>query len=109
MKIGFTPVRRDDRLELQRAGDVLILNGETFDFGPLPEGAILPAEAIDSDWFVGSVERIEGELHLTLLLPHGPHAPNATRFPAPLKVESDGPVVVPPWAEPAKEDDNAED
>jgi hypothetical protein len=105
MKISFSPVRRDEQLELHRAGDVLTINGEAFDFGPLPEGATLPAEAIDSDWFAGPVERIDGELHLTLVLPHGPQAPEATRFPAPLDLGGDGPVDVPVWAEPEEEED----
>ena len=109
MKLTFTPMRRDDRLELHRTGDVLTINGEAFDFGPLPEGATLPREAIDSDWFAGPVERIGGVLHVSLILPHGPHAPDATRVPAPLEIEGDGSVVVPAWAEPAEEDDNAED
>ena len=98
MKIAFSPVRRDDRLDLHRAGDVLTINGEDFDFGPLPEGATLPLDAIESDWFAGPVNRINGKLHLTLVLPHGPEAPEATRFPAPAEVAGDGPVEVPKWS-----------
>ena len=111
MKINFSPMRRDEPLELHREGDVLTVNGEDFDFGPLPEGAMLPAEAMDSDWFSGPLERIEGKLHLVLTLPHGPQAPEATRFPAPLEVEADGPVEVPLWSEPNPhlEDEDGED
>jgi hypothetical protein len=98
MKISFSPMRRDDRLILHRAGDVLMINGRAFDFGPLPEGAALLREAIDSEWFAGPVERIGGELHLVLLLPHGSKAPEATRYPAPLHLDCDGPVSVPAWS-----------
>jgi hypothetical protein len=104
MKITFSPVRRDEQLALHRAGDVLTINGEPFDFGPLPEGATLPLEAIDSDCFAGPVERIEGELHLTLVLPHGPRAPEGTRFPAPLVVTEDGLIDVPAWSVPQLEE-----
>ena len=109
MKLTFTPMRRDDRLELHRTGDMLTINGEAFDFGPLPEGATLPREAIDSAWFAGPVERIGGVLHVSLILPHGPHAPEATRFPAPLEIEGDGSVPVPVWSEVEEEENNAKD
>ena len=57
--------------------------------------ATLPAEAIDSDWIVGDVSRIDGELHLTLRLPHGPNPSQAVAFPAPLTVLGDGPIPLP--------------
>lgn len=106
MHITFSPARSDARLDLARAGDVLTINGADFDFGPLAEGATLPAEAIDSAWFVGPVERSGGELSVVLLLPHGPDAPEATRFPAPIEVAGDGPIAVPAWsvAEEGEED-----
>ena len=107
MKITFSPVRRDAELRCHRAGDVLTLNGEAFDFGPLPEGAHLPAEAIESDWFAGPVERIGGELHLVLYLPHGAHAPEATRFPAPVSMTADGLVPLPPYDVPGTENADA--
>ncbi|MEE1706884.1 hypothetical protein [Pseudomonas aeruginosa] len=34
----------DEHLMLSRAGDVLTVNGQAFDFTPLPEGGELPAE-----------------------------------------------------------------
>ena len=109
MQIAFSPVRRNETLTLHRAGDVLTINGEAFDFGPLPDGATLPREAIDSDWFAGPVERIDGLLHLTLVLPHGPHAPEATRYPAPVVLTGDGPVALPPQSLTAPEDEHVED
>jgi hypothetical protein len=95
MHLTFSPMRRDDLLTLTRSGDVLTINGAAFDFSPLPEGATLPPEAIDSDWFAGPVEQIGGILHLTLILPHGASAPQETRFPTPLTVTGDGPVTLP--------------
>lgn len=95
MHITLSPVRLDETLAATRAGDVLTLNGEAFDFGPLPEGATLPAEAVDSEWIVGPVSRIDGELHLTLRLPHGPNPSRAVAFPEPVTVTQDGPIPLP--------------
>lgn len=95
MIINLSPVRMEETLTLDREGDRLYLNGELFDFGPLPDGATLPAVAISSDWFAGEVSRIGGQLHLALRLPHGPNAPESTRFPIPITVKNDGPVELP--------------
>lgn len=97
MHLTFSPMRRDDRLSLSRAGDVLTINGVAFDFGPLPDGATLPRAAVDCEWLAGPVERIGGVLHLTLILPHGPNAPEATRFPEPITVTGDGPITLPAY------------
>lgn len=95
MHITWSPVRLDETLTAFRAGEVLTINGEAFDFGPLPEGATLPAEAIDSPWIVGPVSRIDGELHMTLRLPHGPNPSQAVAFPEPIHVTEDGPIPLP--------------
>lgn len=99
MQINLSPVRMDEQLTLDREGDVLYVNGEAFDFGPLLEGATLPWGAVLSDWFPGTVDRIDGELHLTIRLPHGPNAPYSTRFPQPITVMEDGPVDLPIYDE----------
>ncbi|WP_209427529.1 DUF4376 domain-containing protein [Pararhodobacter sp. SW119] len=102
MRIAFSPIRRDGTLSLERAGDTLLLNGTAFDFAPLPEGAMLPPEAMDGDWFAGPVERIAGVLHLALFLPHGRDAAEAARFPAPITVAVDGPIALPGASSPAR-------
>ena len=51
-----------ERLVLSRAGDVLTVNGQAFDFTPLPDGGELPAEAIGSEWFAGPALRRAGRL-----------------------------------------------
>ena len=95
MQIKLNPQRRDDQLTVVKQGDALIVNGVTYDFSPLPEGATLPAEAIDSDLFSGPVERVNGEIVLTLTLPHGPNPSHAVAFPEPINVTADGPVELP--------------
>lgn len=78
-----------------KTGDVLTLNGETFDFSQLREGDTLPAAAIESEWITGTVERIEGVLHLSLRLPQGPSPSQAVAFPEPIHVTEDGPIPLP--------------
>lgn len=95
MIISLSPQRSDGGLSIDRSGDTLILNHQTLDFSQLPEGATLPAESITSNWVAGPVERINGELHMTLRLPHGPNPPKHVAFPEPLIVTEDGPVTLP--------------
>lgn len=95
MQITLSPVRSDDALTLEKQGDTLTVNSESYDFSQLADGETLPGEAIDSPWFAGPVERISGELHLTLRLPHGPNASEAERFPEPITVTEDGPIALP--------------
>lgn len=69
MIIYLGPQYSDSSLLVSRQGDVLTINGEEFDFSPVSEGATLPWEALNSDYFRGSVERIDGKLHIRLILP----------------------------------------
>ncbi|HHM0555336.1 TPA: hypothetical protein ACRDQR_000656 [Pseudomonas aeruginosa] len=85
----------DERLSLSRAGDVLTVNGQAFDFTPLPEGGELPTEAIGSELFAGPVARRDGRLELTLRFPLAADASAAARFPEPLLIEADGPLELP--------------
>jgi hypothetical protein len=96
MNITFTPMRRDDTLMLMlsRSGDTLTINSEAFDFSGIPDGATLPRDAIACDWLASDVERIGGAIHLTLILPHGPNAPQETLFPVAI-TPTDGVIVLP--------------
>jgi hypothetical protein len=75
-------------------GDVITVNGDEYDFGPLEEGDVLPSGAIDSQYFTSEVSRINGVIQLTLVLPHEFDAPESMTFPKPLDV-GDGPVPIP--------------
>ena len=94
MQITFSPQFRPP-VVYSRAGDVLTIDGEDFDFSDVLDGDTLPAEAVSSDMVVGDVSRIAGVLHLTLILPHGINAPETTRFPEPITLEGDGLVTLP--------------
>ena len=90
MHITLSPIRMDTPLVAVRAGDTLILNGVAHDLGALPEG---------QTW-VALAERVAGLWHVVLLLPHGPDAPDQTLYPAPVVIEGDGPVPLPPFDAP---------
>lgn len=95
MKIHWSPIRMDETYTLERDGDIVTVNDEIFNFSSLPEGATLPASAIDNKFFCGPVEKIDGELHLTMLLPHGADASEAARFPTVMDVTENGLVEMP--------------
>lgn len=98
MLINFSPRRMDiDNFLLDVEGDILYVNGEDFDFGPLNEGDSLPASAVDSPWFDGTITRTNGVIVLTVVLPHGANAPEERRFPQPINTAEDGPVELPPY------------
>lgn len=97
MKIILSPTRCETQLSVSVIGDTLIVNDVAFDFGPLAEGAILPTEAVASDWFTGPVTRLNGQIEVTLALPHGAVAPHQTLFPDPVVTTTNGPVALPPY------------
>ena len=95
MKINLIPQRREDSLHVIKSGDVLTVNGEVFDFSPMGDGDTLPATAINSFWFLNKVERIDGELEMTLLFPNPWNYSQEQAFPVPLVGVPDGKVVFP--------------
>ncbi|MDF8330588.1 hypothetical protein P5G63_19695 [Aeromonas salmonicida] len=103
MMIKLSPVRADESLTAYVDGDALSVNGELIDFSLLPDGGYIPPDAISSKWIIGGVFRREGDIHLTLALPHGACAPRETRFPVaydvPMMVDY-GSVPLPPYDSP---------
>lgn len=95
MRINLTPQRRDDTLEVIKNGDVLTVNGEDFDLSPIGEGDTLPASAVSSVWFFEKIDRINGELILTLFLPNPWNYSPQQAFPTPLTDVPDGEVMFP--------------
>jgi len=95
MIIKLSPVRSGAELRVTKAGDALIINGVALDFSRLEEGSTLAAEAIGSGWVARPVERINGDLVVTLVLPHAADAPELARFPVDIVNPVDGPVHLP--------------
>lgn len=100
MKISFSPKRMDDPLALLVSGDTLVVNEVGYDFSGIPEGATLLREAVDCLWLASDVDRIDGEIRLTLILPHGPGADEGDLHPQPVTVTA-GAVGLVPLADPA--------
>jgi len=95
-KITFSPQYSFAEPMLEKQGDALIVNGVTLDFSNFPEGGELPPEAIDNPFIVGGVERKDGVIHMTILLPYSnPNAPQSVTFPEPILITEDGPIALP--------------
>ena len=95
MLINLSPIRSDEELNITKTADTLTINGIPYDFSQLPEGATLPREAINCEFIISDVNRINGEIELTILLPHGANASHEARFPEPINITNDGQVVLP--------------
>ncbi len=97
MLISLTPIAGLPPLVLSRTGDTLVFNGDPVDFSAIPEGGVLPLDSAPVSWIASDVTRVGGEIELTIYLPHGAGAPEATRFPVPLDVTGDGEITLPPF------------
>ena len=95
MKITLNPQRRGDTLTAAKSGETLTINGVAYDFSVIPEGATLPASAVDCEYINGDVERINSVLHISIILPHGPNPSQAVAFPAPIINPADGVLELP--------------
>ena len=95
MHITLTPQRSDATLSVSKQGDTLTINGIAYDFSVIPDGATLPASAVDCEYITGNVERINGILHISLILPHGPNPSQAVAFPELLINPADGVLELP--------------
>lgn len=89
MRIVFSPMRADAGLTVVRTGDILVINGAEVDL------ATYDAAAAPDPWIAGQPVQEGGVWQVTLILPHGPDAPEAVRYPAPITVTGDGPVPLP--------------
>lgn len=83
MKIKLWPDIAPIGISAKVNGDKITIDGQEFDFTPLKEGARLPGVAIDSRHFVESeyVQRINGEICLTLRFPVTWETPEEVRAP----------------------------
>lgn len=96
MIVTFSPQLRNGTLALEKQGDILTINGVEIDFEPLESGTKLPSEVCQeySPFLISAQRNNDGELELTLLLPHGKDATQAALFPQPVTA-IDGLVEVP--------------
>ncbi|WP_104698517.1 hypothetical protein [Pseudomonas syringae group genomosp. 3] len=94
MIIKLAPQRRDDTLVVEKAGAVLILNGEAFDFSVMQPGSTLPRSAISSEWFAGDVE-YDTDLTIHIIMPVPANYSPEQAYPADLVGVPDGIVQFP--------------
>lgn len=98
MHITLTPIRMDPtELQVRRDGDALVVNGQRLDFAQMADGSARPALDWDCPFLVGQVQRENGAVTLTLLLPHGADAGPETLFPAAIDDPENGPLPLPPY------------
>ncbi|WOI54950.1 hypothetical protein [Palleronia sp. LCG004] len=87
MRFRIITQRLEKHLTLSVDGDVLTLNGEELDFSFLQEGEWLPTDAVGNEWIgPGGVERIDGKILLTIIIPYGRNPPAELLSP-PAEVE----------------------
>lgn len=107
-QITFSPVDMLGDLTLTASGDILTVNGDVLDFSDLPDGGEYPAEALDNPMVVGGVQRADGVIHITVILPYSnPDAPEAVRFPQSITVTTDGEIALPEGRDREEEAENA--
>lgn len=96
MNIYLSPVVREGYDEYYKQGNVLTLNGESFDFSPMREGDTLPLEAISSELFGGNVEYKNGHLEVVVKFSIPPERYSQEQaFPDPMIDVPDGLVALP--------------
>ena len=103
MRISFSHQMRftSDRLALEKTGDRIRINGDLFNFNGLNDGDRIRRENIPGEWFAGDVTKTDGEVHLTLILPHGMMPEPWQLFPDDIENVPDGVVDIPfdTWSE----------
>jgi len=97
MIINYSPQLRNDTLALSKQGDTLTINDVEIDFSPLESGTKLPSEVCQtySPFLLAAQRNEDGELELTLLLPHSANAAQANLFTQPVVNPSNGQIQIP--------------
>lgn len=93
MRIELSPQGRPETITVIKAGDVLTINGEVFDFTGLNNGDTV--EDVPCEFVIGPVSREDGSLHIKLLLPCDYAPPPERAFPTPIINPPDGRIVFP--------------
>ncbi len=95
MQINLSPQLRIGTLTVAKAGETLTINGTAYDLSTIVEGTPRASADIGCPCIVGDVERIAGDLIVTLILPIGADASQAALFPAPIVNPADGQLALP--------------
>lgn len=93
MIIILSPQVREDRLEVFKYKDTIVINRVEFDFSKLPEGAVLPSYAVENEYLTGDITRKDGELIFNMIFPIPWDAEESLRFPVDIVNPADGKVL----------------
>lgn len=107
MKITLFPALSGEPLKAAVSGDSITINGEKIDFSVVPNDYRLPAHAVDNSWMVHGtyIERIDGEIHMSIRFPIEWDSPESVRCPmSPMVLSVKKGTVKFPSVEPVKND-----
>jgi len=86
MLIKLSPQASDYETRISVDGDLLTVDGITYDLSPIPEGGVVEAETPS----LGEIKRVDGKVHITLLYKYNSNdCTLAQRFPAPIELEGE--------------------
>ena len=86
MLIKLSPQASDYETRISVKGDLLTVDGITYDISPIPEGGEVKAE----EPAIGKIRRVDGKVHITLLYRYNAKdCTLAQRFPAPIGLEGE--------------------
>ena len=94
MIFNLSPQVRDDVLVMSVVDDVVTINGEVFDFGPLNEGDHLTADAVSTEFLFGTITRTVGKIVLSVIMPITEASSQAAKYPVPIE-QTNGVVGLP--------------
>lgn len=86
--IVLSPQRSDAALVVDVAGDAIVIDGQTYDFSSLQEGQAIPVEEHQINQVCSPIERKNGVIHLSLILPYKQAASALLHLLPPLSLTS---------------------
>lgn len=90
-KIALSPQLSNAALQLVKNGNMLTINGNSYDFSHMNNGDMIPPEAISDPNIIGAISKENGVVKLTILMPYSnPDADESVTFPEPIVMDVDG-------------------
>lgn len=94
-RIALSPKFSEAMLRLEKSGNMLKLNGTPCHFETLnDDDDEIPSDAINCDWILGAIKKIDGIINLTIIMPYSnSEAPEYVRFPEPIMLIEDTEII----------------
>jgi hypothetical protein len=98
MIIKQSPICDESDLIVEKSGEVITINGVAHDLSTVSDtlpayNAELSPNGHEYEHILGAINRVAGELELTIRVPHVPNAPEAHRFPSDIVNPADGVII----------------